>query len=72
VSAQQVPEQYFTPAQVGKQLQFCANTVIKLFVGRPGVVVVQAPRGKGNEKQRYRNVRISQSALNRWIVEHAS
>jgi len=57
-------EHIFTVADVAERLQVDADTVRRLFLREPGVIVICFPR-KG--KRVYRTVRIPESILERVI-----
>lgn len=62
-------EQFFTPAEVARILKVSKKTVVRRFAGLPGVINL------GHEetlhKKPYRLLRISRTALNRFLAENS-
>ena len=57
-----VDEHVFTVTEVAEKLHVKSDTIRRLFLNEPGVIVICFPR-KG--KRAYRTVRIPESVLNR-------
>jgi hypothetical protein len=60
-------EEFFTVSEVAEILKASPDTVIRRFDGRPGVIDLGSP--ELTHKRRYRELRISRSALERFIRE---
>ena len=56
-------ERHYTASEVAALWRFNIETVRRLFVHEPGVVVLQAQAGNG--RRRYRTLRIPQTVLDR-------
>jgi hypothetical protein len=65
VGTTSVPETVFTVAEVAERLKVNEETVRRLFVDEPGVIVISFPR-KG--KRLYRTVRIPEDVLRRVLT----
>jgi len=57
-------ERYLTPAQIAGMLQLSTDTVVRMFEGEPGVLVVGANEGSRG-KRRYRTIRVPESVFQR-------
>jgi hypothetical protein len=56
------PEQHFTVEQIARNRNLSADTIRKLFVDEPGVIVISKPR---RFKRAYRVLRIPESVERR-------
>jgi hypothetical protein len=65
VGTNSVPELVFTVAEVAERLKVNEETVRRLFLHEPGVIVISFPR-KG--RRVYRTVRIPEDVLQRVIA----
>lgn len=59
---------YHSPAQLAERFNLSINTIIRQFEHRPDVIVLDCPETK--RKRRYRTFRISETAVQRWLIEH--
>jgi hypothetical protein len=57
-----VSELHYTPEQLGELWQLSADTVRRLFLGEPGVLVIERARAS---QRRYRTLRIPASVAER-------
>lgn len=60
--------EYLTPKEVAKILRVTRDTVLRRFIGLPGVIDIGSEEKM--HKRRYRVVRIPRTALERYIIEH--
>lgn len=59
--------EYFTPAEVAGILKLSTDTIIRKFEKRPGVISIGSEESRF--RRRYRTLRISREALEKFIIE---
>jgi hypothetical protein len=56
------PEQYFTVRQIAKNRNLSADTIRRLFIDEPGVIVITKPK---HRRRTYRVLRVPESVERR-------
>jgi excisionase family DNA binding protein len=64
----QLEQPYLTVDQVAATLSLSRDTVIRLFEGRKGTLIIEKPESRFTRK--YRTIRIPKEVLQSFIVEH--